>query len=302
MIPEFPKFKKLELSDKEAVESFTSKYLPYSDFNFTSLWSWNIKDQMQISKLEGNLAVKFNDYVTGKPFYSFLGAENASVAAQKLLDLSASEGLVPELKLLAEETVKVINPDTFIISEDRDNFDYFLAIERLKNFEGGKFVSKRNYLKQFKNAYTPEIKVINLSDQSIKDQIIKLFNLWKAHKVLKASYNRHEFESLSRFLQLPSYKSFISIGIFLENKIIAFWLLEKINADTCISHYEKADSWKYRGIYPYLVNETAKILDKQKIKYINFEQDLGIAGLRESKKSYFPYGYLKQFTISYRTS
>ncbi len=32
MIPKFPNFKKIELSDRADVEKFTLKYPPYSDF------------------------------------------------------------------------------------------------------------------------------------------------------------------------------------------------------------------------------------------------------------------------------
>jgi len=48
MLPEFPKFKGIELSDKEDVEKITHKYPSYSDFNFVSMWSWDIKGEMQI--------------------------------------------------------------------------------------------------------------------------------------------------------------------------------------------------------------------------------------------------------------
>lgn len=34
MLPEFPKMKSIELSDREDVEKITKKYPPYSDFNF----------------------------------------------------------------------------------------------------------------------------------------------------------------------------------------------------------------------------------------------------------------------------
>ncbi len=54
MIPEFPNFKKLELSDREEVESVTNKFPPYSDFNFTSMWCWDINEDMRLSKLNGN--------------------------------------------------------------------------------------------------------------------------------------------------------------------------------------------------------------------------------------------------------
>ena len=49
MLPTFPEFKPLELSDKNDVENFTSKFPPYSDFNFVSMWCWDIKEEMRIS-------------------------------------------------------------------------------------------------------------------------------------------------------------------------------------------------------------------------------------------------------------
>ena len=70
MIPEFPEFKKLELSDKEEVEKITSKFPPYSDFNFVSMWSWNIENKIWISQLYGNLVVHFTDYLTDGTFLS----------------------------------------------------------------------------------------------------------------------------------------------------------------------------------------------------------------------------------------
>lgn len=73
MIPEFPKFKHIELIDKEEIEQITHKYPPYSDFNFVSMWSWDIKGEIRISKLNNNLVVRFTDYLSGNPFFSFLG-------------------------------------------------------------------------------------------------------------------------------------------------------------------------------------------------------------------------------------
>src|SRR5438045_3776660 len=124
MIPEFPQFKKLELSDKKNVEKFTSKFPPYSDFNFVSMWSWDIKEEMRISQMHGNLIVRFTDYTTGEPFYSFLGNTKVNETAEALLELSKKEGLPIQLKLIPEDSIKDLDLKKFKIAEDRDNFDY----------------------------------------------------------------------------------------------------------------------------------------------------------------------------------
>ncbi|OGY35168.1 MAG: hypothetical protein A3E36_00640 [Candidatus Andersenbacteria bacterium RIFCSPHIGHO2_12_FULL_45_11b] len=73
MIPKFPEFKPLEMTDREEIIGYTSKFLPYSDFNFTSMWSWDIDGKIMVSELNGNLVVNFSDYVTSEPFYSLIG-------------------------------------------------------------------------------------------------------------------------------------------------------------------------------------------------------------------------------------
>ena len=73
MLPEFPKFKSIDLTDKKEIEEINKKFPPYSDFNFVSMWCWDIKGEMHISILHDNLVVKFTDYLTGDPFFSFFG-------------------------------------------------------------------------------------------------------------------------------------------------------------------------------------------------------------------------------------
>ncbi len=51
MLPKFPNFKKIELSDRKDVENITSRFPPYSDFNFSSLWAWDLEGEMGLSIL-----------------------------------------------------------------------------------------------------------------------------------------------------------------------------------------------------------------------------------------------------------
>ena len=166
MIPEFPQFKKLELSDKQDVEKFTSKYPPYSDFNFVSMWAWNIKDEMRLSVLNDNLVVHFNDYMTGGLFYSFLGNNKVNETAEALLELSKKEGIEPILKLVPENSIKGLDGKRFKILEDRDHFDYILSTNNLTNYSGSNFQRHRNKVLRFKKKY--KFEVVNLS---LKNQI-----------------------------------------------------------------------------------------------------------------------------------
>src|SRR6185295_2198251 len=113
-----PVFKQLELMDAPDVARFTSRYAPFSDFNFAGLWLWNVDNSVQLSELMDNLVVRFSDYVTGETFYSLLGEHDLDEAVQQLIDLSNREKLRPWLKLVPEVVATRLNSDIFLITED----------------------------------------------------------------------------------------------------------------------------------------------------------------------------------------
>jgi len=88
VLPQFPDFKCLEWNDRKQVEQYTAPFPPYSDFNFTSLYAWDVDNKMRISDLHGNLVILFSDYVTGEAFLSFIGTNNLPETACTLIDYS----------------------------------------------------------------------------------------------------------------------------------------------------------------------------------------------------------------------
>ena len=78
---------------------------------------------------------------------------------------------------------------------------------------------------------------------------------------------------------------------------MAFTIDELLDDEYAIRHFMKADT-SYKGIYSYIVSESAKILLESGKKYLNIEQDLGLANLRQAKKSYRPVQFLKKYTVS----
>ncbi len=300
MIPEFPQFKKLELSDKKDIEKFTSKFPPYSDFNFVSMWSWDIKGEMRLSVLNNNLVVRFTDYLTGNPFYSFLGDNKVNETAEQLLELSKNEGLKAELKLIPEDSVRSVDKKKFKVKEDRDNFDYMYATDSLQKMEGGKFEIKRKHCRFFKKKFPHRIKILDLNNPLTKNEIVNLFNDWVADKKGEKStdYYRNEFTALSRFLNSSESINFFVVGIYFGDKLIAVSATENTHNAHNLGHFQKTRSVLFKGINDHLIHELATILNKKNITHMNHEQDLGILGLRDSKKSYMPSHFLKKFSLS----
>lgn len=290
MIPDFPKFKRVELSDQKEIEAITGSLAPYSDYNFMSLWSWNTTGGIAASLLHGNLVVRFMDYLTGLPFYSFLGTKEVTAIAHELLRLSVNEGLPTTLKLLPEASVTGIDAGIFTIAEDRDGFDYIYGIDTFLEMKGGAFEAKRKQLRHFENTFSSEVVQLDLSHPLVKDQVMELCHEWARFKMEKGSneYFHNEFLALLRYLNVACTADAIALGVYHDRRLIAISFGENNKGGYHTCHFQKALTSQYKGLNVFLVREVAKALATKGMWFINWEQDLGIPGLRESKQSYQP--------------
>ena len=293
---QFPKFKNLELTDKEFIEFHTREFLPYSDYNFTSLWSWNIKGEIQFCELNGNLIIRFTDYLTREPFYSFLGKYSFEETVNQLLDFIRSQGMKPILRLLPEESIKH-KQGRFLIQEDPDNFDYILSIPELITYKGRSLRGKRNFVNRFRKFYRSTTSEFDISDKKIQKSIQELFTIWAGQKGLEPREVENEFVALWRLLQTATNRSLVAVGIFVDNQLGGFSINEVVGASYSILHFEKADAVSFTGIYPYIMQETARELAARGCRFLNYEQDIGLPGLRKAKESYHPCQLLKKYTL-----
>ncbi|NLA86410.1 MAG: DUF2156 domain-containing protein, partial [Clostridiales bacterium] len=70
----------------------------------------------------------------------------------------------------------------------------------------------------------------------------------------------------------------------------------EIVGDTLFVHIEKSLT-EFRGSYPMLVNQFAKMFATDDIAYINRAEDDGVEGLRITKMSYHPIEFLDKYVV-----
>lgn len=301
MIPEFPSFKRLEISDKSDVETFTSRFDSYSDFNFISLWSWDIKEEVQLSQLYGNLIVRFNDYLSGEPFYSFLGSSELSETARRISEYAKTHDVSPVLRLVPDIVAQQLPRTEFDISEDPDNFDYILSLERLKPHDGTerKLSSRRKLINKLKQQEDFRVEPIHASAPLISKQILALSLEWEAQRGIKGQDAKHLYQALVRALAMnDTNENIFSLGAFLDDRLVGYSVNEVAENGYAIGHFQQADLTASVGVYAFLMEEAAVHLCERGSVYMNLEQDLGLEGLKTWKKSYHPVGYLKKYTVS----
>lgn len=296
MIPEFPESKKLELSDKAIIEKFTKQFPPYSDFNFTSLWCWDTQSMAELAQLNNNLIIQFNDYLTGTPFYTFIGNDEINNTVNTLLIYQAKHSMPIRLKLIPEQMVIGIDNESYLIKEDRDNFDYIYSIQDLYQFHGSKFEMHRNLFNRFVRRYA-NIEVRSLPILSMQKDIISFNNAWRKNKQTLENHDEllNESKSISRLFDIKQ-DNIIATCIFRDGMLIAFAINELLKGDYAICHFAKANA-QFAGVYSYLMKSNCGLLLSLGRTLLNYEQDLGLSNLRYAKITFRPVSFLKKYII-----
>lgn len=299
MIPKFPHFKKLEIEDRKEIQRFIKDYPPYCDYNFVSLWSYDVDKNIALSRIDGNLVVKFRDYLCNKQFFSFLGQQRIISTTNLLLSYAGKIGLTPELKLIPEITIQADKNiyKHFKIKEDFDNHDYIVSTSHISLLKGEKFNRKHRSVKHFQENYPQhKISLLDLSDLKVKSEIIQIFAGWERTRGKKPADTETEMIALMRLLNNAHHFNLFALGIY-HKKLVGFSISEITHKEYAIGHFMKANL-EYKGIFETLYKYTAQHLLNRKINYINLEQDMGLPGLRKSKQLYYPINFLKKYIIS----
>lgn len=299
MIPNYPRFKKITVRDKRIIDRFVSRYDPYSDFNFVSLYSWNTDKNTALSRLNGNLVIRLKDYTGDGVTYSILGETKLQESIQTLLKSLPRNGT---LKLIPHIVADRINrseiPSDIALDEDRDNHDYVYELDTIANLQGNDFKKKRNMIKTFRTKYPEAVfEILDLGNKQHRKQIMDLVHEWVAAK--DTSLNEDEVLGLQNVFAL--HKHIYATGLRHQDRLIGFSIVEHLHNNFAMIHYEKTNH-DYPGVTEHLMVETARHLRGNGITHLNFEQDLGVLNLRTNKSLWRPAKFLKKYRVAHQGS
>jgi hypothetical protein len=83
--------------------------------------------------------------------------------------------------------------------------------------------------------------------------------------------------------------------VYVDDKLEAFTLAERLSRDTAVVHFEKANP-EIEGLYQ-VINQWFCKEALGSFKFVNREQDLGIPGLRKAKGSYHPHHMVEKCIV-----
>ena len=216
-------------------------------------------------------------------------------------------GMIPEHMLpLIEEAF----PGEVEFIADRDEDEYVYLKEKMITLSGRALHKKRNHMNFFKKTYEYEARTLRIEDTDIVMNLVDDLLDEKVPdeddfeekvetmdpddlKTLKA-----EEYAISENMKFVESSRMFSVGIFVDESLVAFSLGERLTDDMAVAHFEKAKS-EYRGLYQIVASEFCKLLPDD-VKYINREEDMGIENLRHAKESLRPETFVRKFSVNFK--
>ncbi len=300
----------LELNDitldkKELIDGFLKRRKSRnSEFSFSYLYMWRKSYDMKYAITDDMLCI-LPKHTGGPRSASFpIGFENPDGTSRSikkfvetLLEYFKESGEEPLIHLYDESTMELLVkefPDKFIITEDRNNFDYVYRVDELTKLSGKKFHSKKNHINKFKKMY-PDWEYCRLSPEN-NGECMALFDEWQTDKGWEAESIGEEREALCEFLNNRDTLGYIGGGIRIGGRLVAFSFGEALGADTAVIHFEHVDP-NCEGAFA-IINQQFLEHEWQNYTYVNREEDMGIPGMRKAKESYHPAFMIKKYVAT----
>ncbi len=130
---------------------------------------------------------------------------------------------------------------------------------------------------------------------SDKESVLKFFQLWQNERELEGKTIETEYKAVQKTFELWNVLPVDGLLIKADGQIIGCSIFSRQTQDMVTQHFEKFDP-TIKGSAQTIIWETAKYLCDRYI-WLNREQDMGIEGLRQAKRSYVP-----EFMVSFCTS
>ncbi len=290
-------FRKIELKDKIWIKELLGK----SDFrgceySFANNMAWHRYYETKICRYKDfyiSCSEKFGlrfTFPAGSGDYGELFTELRKYAEEHNSPLAVSSVLPENLAVFDEYFGGEFN----VLSDEAD-FDYIYSAEKLRTLAGKKYHGKRNHLNRF---YENDWTYSRLTEKDFDECIEFAVRSYNDNNSYDDESSVGEQYAINTFFNLFDELELKGGVIRIGGRVEAFTIGSRINSDTLDIHIEKANSG-INGAYTAIMNEFAKDASEG-FAYINREEDLGIEGLRKSKRSYYPEFQIIKNTVIFK--
>ncbi len=219
-----------------------------------------------------------------------LGPGDLKKAYERILEDAHSYGKKASFITLTRKHAGFLEthfPGRFDLKEDRDLSEYVYSVETMRDFPGKIHARRRTEIRSFWRSFGERTRISPMTEDDapeVEDYAVK----W-----LRDNGETHDEDALNREMtcirkQLASFTELGLSGtvIRVDGDVRAFCYGIPLNREYYDVLIEKGDR-AFPGIYRVLRQESTK-LNLSGFSHINFEEDVGVLGLRKLKESYGP--------------
>jgi hypothetical protein len=284
-IPAFPNHCELRIEHQQVFHRLLEEFpQEASDMAFAGLYVWRKTHPVRLSVLNGILCVSCDNHGM-TDLLPPLGAQDPAEAAECVTNYLRNAGKAVRAVSLPPEIARTLAENGLKVREDRDNFDYVYLASDLAELAGRNFAAKRNKVSKCLTAH--ECKYVRITRDNVEDAL-RLTDEWcRVRGCSGGDGLDEEHDALTDALRGLDALELTAGGIVVDGTLQALSVAERLNAETAIVHFEKANP-DISGLYQ-LVNQWSVKNDMSGFRFVNREQDLGLPGLRAAKESYHPH-------------
>lgn len=189
-------------------------------------------------------------------------------------------------------------PQLVDVGEERGQWEYLYKQEELATLAGNRFHKKRNHFNSYVKAYgEPDYR--GVTDSMVEDVLCVQDDWCQWHECEGSPSLLAENEAINRVLtHWDSFRGLTGGSLYVDGRMIAFSVGEKLDAETLGVHFEKGLNG-YKGVYQAMNCEFARHAGAG-LRWINRAQDLDEEGLRQAKMTYLPADFLRKYTVRLR--
>jgi len=292
-----PDIRPLTIADRSLVTEYLHRYPPdISEHTFTNLFIWQPSRPIFFTEIDNSL-VFFVKSSGEEGEYLLYGPPVGNIIIPDIISAFDSDGRLIGAVRIPDRNTKNLPPAKYAVNADRGNADYVYLVSDLAELVGRRFSKKRNKIKQCLNKHLCEY--VPITSELLAECEIMQENWCNTRDCGKNPGLCNEANAIAE--TFAHFEDFELLGgaVRVDGIIQAYAVAEELHPGTAVWHFEKAMA-DIPGLGQ-LVNQWFARYGLSDFDYVNREQDLGVPGLRQAKKSYFPHHMLAKNCISLST-
>lgn len=258
------------------------------EYAFANLLSWGELYQL-VFKVQGKHLWIYNG--TEDYLYFPLGdvvTPALLVEKSKVLQIAGFSGIIDQVPKSWAETHKKELEKTFSYVIDDRFLDYVYSADTLAELQGESLSKKRNLCHQFERLYPTWKETPLHGNEGLPTWLEPFIQKWATAAAKDGGSIEEDIQALQQVFNCWDSGGHEGLVLWVENEVVAFTIWSRPTLEMSITHFEKALR-NYKGASQMINRQCARFVrDQCHIKWINREQDLGVEGLRQAKRSYMP--------------